>query len=185
MTKKLAVEGITSELASGSVFFQQIGTDSSEDDPSLEQADRLASAPESVLENLHASALASTAASTAASSEEHLSLGPDKSMLASTPARMGASTSASSLARMLADSDDLPEGIYRVVKHPGKEIAYVRMTEREKSELTSVLAGIVQDYGYKVSETELIRIAICSLLADHVGRGDEGLLMQVVRELRD
>jgi hypothetical protein len=86
---------------------------------------------------------------------------------------------------MLADSDDLPEGIYRVVKHPGKEIAYVRMTEREKSELTSVLAGIVQDYGYKVSETELIRIAICSLLADHVGRGDEGLLMQVVRELRD
>lgn len=181
MTKKLAVEGITSELASGSVFFQQIGTNSSEDDPSPEQADTLARAPEGVLDNLHASGLASMAAS----SEEHLSLGPDKPMLASTLARTGASTSASSLARMLADSDDLPEGIYRVVKHPGKEIAYVRMTEREKSELTSVLAGIVQDYGYKVSETELIRIAICSLLADHVGRRDEGLLMQVVRELRD
>ena len=161
MTKKLAVEGITSELASGSVFFQQIGTDSSEDDPAPKQADTLASAPESVPDILHASAPASTSA------------------------RTGASTSASSLARMLADSDDLPEGIYRVVKHPGKEIAYVRMTEREKSELTSVLAGIVQDYGYKVSETELIRIAICSLLADHVGWGDEGLLMQVVRELRD
>jgi hypothetical protein len=79
----------------------------------------------------------------------------------------------------------LVDAIYRVVKKPGKQTAYVRVTEREKSELAAVLAGISEEHGYKVTETELIRTAICSVLADYAENGMESLLMRVVVALRD
>jgi hypothetical protein len=72
-----------------------------------------------------------------------------------------------------------------VVKKTGKHVAYVRTTEREKSELTAVLDGIAETHGYKVTETELIRIAICSLLADYAEKGSDSLLMRVVTDLKD
>jgi len=79
----------------------------------------------------------------------------------------------------------LADAIYRVVKKPGKQTSYVRVTEREKSELAAVLAGIADEHGYKVSETELIRIAICAALADYAQNGIDSLLMRVIIALRD
>jgi hypothetical protein len=72
-----------------------------------------------------------------------------------------------------------------VVKKPGKQTSYVRVTAREKSELAAVLAGISEDHGYKVTETELIRTAICSALADYAENGMDSLLMKVIVALRD
>jgi hypothetical protein len=79
----------------------------------------------------------------------------------------------------------LADAIYRVVKKTGKHVAYVRTTEREKAELTAVLESIAETHGYKVTETELIRIAICSLLADYAEKGFDSLLMRVVTDLKD
>jgi hypothetical protein len=72
-----------------------------------------------------------------------------------------------------------------VVKKPGKQTSYVRVTAREKSELAAVLASIGEDHGYKVTETELIRTAICSALADYAENGMDSLLMRVIVALRD
>jgi hypothetical protein len=43
----------------------------------------------------------------------------------------------------------------------------------------------VRTHGYKVTETELIRIAICSALADYAENGMDSLLMRVIVALRD
>ena len=59
------------------------------------------------------------------------------------------------------------------------------MTEREKSELAAVLTEISEKHGYKISETELIRIAICSALADYAEHGTDSLLLRVIIALRD
>ena len=89
------------------------------------------------------------------------------------------------MASTLASSTDLVDAIYRVVKKPGKQTAYVRVTEREKSEFAAILADISERHGYKVTETELIRTAICSALADYAENGMESLLMRVIIALRD
>ena len=47
------------------------------------------------------------------------------------------------------------------------------------------IAGIGEEHGYKVTETELIRIAICSALADYAENGIDSLLMRVIIALRD
>jgi hypothetical protein len=170
MSKKIQTDELANELAAGSLFF---GPNARPVTSDSDETQRGTTPPIDATPRRTARKAASSPASTSAST-------PD-----STPASPRASTHADSLASTLASSGDLVEAIYRVVKKKGKYVAYVRTTEREKSELTAVLDDINETHGYKVTETELIRIAICSLLADYAEKGSDSLLMRVVTELKD
>jgi hypothetical protein len=197
MSKKINTDDIANDLA-GSLFFgknaRPVGSDS---DETLDAAAPPAAAPSRRGARAVASFPASTSASASdSSSDSSIASTPDSTPAsqpdsqqarrqASAPDRTTASTQADSLASTLASSSDLADAIYRVVKKPGKQTSYVRVTEREKSALAAILAGIGEDHGYKVTETELIRIAICSALADYAENGIDSLLMRVIIALRD
>jgi hypothetical protein len=192
MSKKIATDDIASQLASGSVFFRPAQPTQEPDEtpapppavpvrPARRVASSRASNPDSNLASIHDSSVASSLDSSGDSSRAST---PDSEQ-ARTQASRSASPSADSLASTLASSGDLADAIYRVVKKTGKHVAYVRTTEREKAELTAVLESIAETHGYKVTETELIRIAICSLLADYAEKGFDSLLMRVVTDLKD
>jgi|SRR3954452_10234149 hypothetical protein len=214
MSKKIQTDELANELAAGSLFFgpnarpvtsDSDGTPASTPLPTEATPRRTArkaasfpaSTPASSRDSARASTAASTSASTIASSGASISDSspastPDSTAAsgkartpASQPASPQASTPTDSLAHELATSGDLVDAIYRVVKKPGKQTNYVRVTAREKSELAAVLAGISEDHGYKVTETELIRTAICSALADYAENGMDSLLMRVIIALRD
>jgi hypothetical protein len=201
MSKKIATDDIASQLATGSVFFRPAQPTQEPDEtpatpppvipvrPVRRVASSRASNPDSTMDSNLASTPDSSLASTADSSGDSSKASTPDSKQARTLARKQASTSArtpaDSLASTLASSGDLADAIYRVVKKTGKHVAYVRTTEREKSELTAVLESIAEAHGYKVTETELIRIAICSLLADYAEKGSDSLLMRVVTDLKD
>jgi hypothetical protein len=70
-----------------------------------------------------------------------------------------------------------------VVKAPGKEVSFVRLTPAEKEELAAVVFAFKRQ-GVKTTETELNRIAINVLLADHRANGDGSLLARVLAALR-
>ena len=209
MSKKIATDDIASQLASGSVFFRSpqpapepdetpatpspaipVRTARRAASPRASNPDRsLASSPASTPASTSDSSQASSVASNPDSSAASFPASTTDSEQARTQARKRASTidrtQADSLASTLASSTDLVDAIYRVVKKPGKQTAYVRVTEREKSEFAAILADITERYGYKVTETELIRTAICSALADYAENGMESLLMRVIVTLRD
>jgi hypothetical protein len=94
-----------------------------------------------------------------------------------------ASVQASELASMLASLHDFIEGIRRIVKLPGKEVSFVRLTPHEKAQL----ADIVYTYkrqGTKTSENEINRIAVNLLLADYKENGAASVLAKVIAALR-
>lgn len=194
MSKKIQTDELANELAAGSLFFgpnaRSVTSDSDEiqrgTTPPIDATPRrTGSKVVRVPANSRDSDPASTSASTPDSSRASAKASSRDSTPDSTQARPRASVQASSLAGSLASSGDLVDAIYRVVKKTGKHVAYVRTTEREKSELTAVLDDVNETHGYKVTETELIRIAICSLLADYAEKGADSLLMRVVTELKD
>jgi hypothetical protein len=214
MSKKIHTDELANELAAGSLFFgpnaRPVTSDSDETQGSttppidatlrrtahrqaISSASTPASSPDSDRASTRASTPDSTLASSRASTSDSSSASPSDSTVASGQARTRASRPASpqastptdSLAHELATSGDLVDTIYRVVKKPGKQTSYVRVTAREKSELAAVLASIGEDHGYKVTETELIRTAICSALADYAENGMDSLLMRVIVALRD
>jgi len=70
----------------------------------------------------------------------------------------------------------------RAIRRPGKESATLRLTAEEKTQL----ADLVYTYrrrGRRTSETELIRIAIHSALADYQENGENSVLGRVLTEL--
>jgi hypothetical protein len=201
MSKKIQTDEIANELANGSLFFgrnarpvtsdrdETQGTTPPGRPVSRRTARTVASSPASTPASTSDSSQASSVASNPDSSAASFPASTTDSEQARTQARKRASTidrtQADSLASTLASSTDLVDAIYRVVKKPGKQTAYVRVTEREKSEFAAILADITERYGYKVTETELIRTAICSALADYAENGMESLLMRVIVALRD
>jgi hypothetical protein len=197
MSKKIQTDELANELA-GSLFFgphtRPVTSDSDETQAGAtlptaatprRTARKAASFPASTPASERASTLASSRASTSDSSSDSTPASEEARTTASRPASSRASTPTDSLATELANSGDLIDAIYRVVKKTGKHVAYVRTTEREKSELTTVLESISENHGYKVTENELIRIAICSALADYAENGIDSLLMRVIIALRD
>jgi hypothetical protein len=96
-----------------------------------------------------------------------------------------ASTLASTRASSIANEADaeVVESVRRVVKAPGKEVSFVRLTPAEKEELAAVVFAFKRQ-GVKTTETELNRIAINVLLADHRANGDGSLLARVLAALR-
>jgi hypothetical protein len=190
MSKKIATDDIESQLASGSVFFRPAAPAQEPDETPppvvpVRPARRVASSGASTPDSNLASTAASTHDNSVASTRDSRRASTADSEQARKQASTSASLPAGSLASTLASSGDLADAIYRVVKKTGKHVAYVRTTEREKSELTAVLESLAETHGYKVTETELIRIAICCLLADYAQKGSDSLLMRVVTDLKD
>ena len=144
-----------------------------------------ASTTDSTPDSDSASTLASRTDSSNASTRASRPAIKQASAIARKQASPKASTQSDSLARALASSGDLVDAIYRVVKRPGKEVSYVRLTEREKSELNTLVSELDREHSYTVTGTEIIRIAICNLLADYAEHGTESLLMRVIVDLKD
>jgi hypothetical protein len=185
MSKKIQTDELANELAAGSLFFGPNARPVASDSDAIQSPTPPTDATQRRTASKQASFPASSTASTSDSTPASTPASGEARTRASKPASLQASTATDSLARELATSGDLIDAIYRVVKKPGKQTSYVRVTAREKSELAAVLAGIGEDHGYKVTETELIRIAICSALADYAKNGMDSLLMRVIIALRD
>lgn len=81
-----------------------------------------------------------------------------------------------------ANKSDKVESIRRIVKRPGKEVVYVRLTPEEKGQLADVVYAY-RRRGIRTSDNELGRIAINGLLVDHRERGEESLLAKVLAAL--
>jgi hypothetical protein len=80
-------------------------------------------------------------------------------------------------------SVDVVEVIRRIVKTPGKEVAYVRLTVEEKDQL----ADIVYTYKRqrkKTSENEIARIAVSFILEDYKANGETSVLARVIDAMR-
>lgn len=102
------------------------------------------------------------------------------------PARPNSNTSKppDELASTLASVDaSTVAAIRQVIKAPGREVSYVRVTPEEKADL----ADIVYTYkrqGQKTSENEINRIAINYLLLDYRENGQQSVLARVLAALR-
>jgi hypothetical protein len=96
-----------------------------------------------------------------------------------------AGNGASQLASTLAiDSGDSIRAIRKVVRMPGKEVSFVRLTPEEKAQV----ADIVYTYkrqGQKTTENEINRIALNHLLLDYHENGEHSVLARVLAALRD
>ena len=88
---------------------------------------------------------------------------------------------------MLASISDYPAAeviaaIRKVVKTPGREVSFVRLSAEEKGQL----ADIVYTYkrqGQKTSENEINRIAINFLLRDYQANGERSVLALTLADL--
>jgi len=78
--------------------------------------------------------------------------------------------------------DDV-ELIRKVVKSPGREVSFVRLSPEEKGELADLVHAYKRQ-GVKTTETEINRIAINFLLADHRANGEGSVLAKVLAALR-
>jgi hypothetical protein len=178
MSKKINTDDIANELATGSLFFGKNAR------PASSVGDETSDAPTPptpLPARRRIPASASPPASTSASTPDSTSAStPDSSQASSPDSKL-----AIELSSTLASSGDLADAIYRVVKKSGKQPSFVRVTEREKAELADVLTHISETHGYKVTETELMRIALLATLADYAQHGIDSLLMRVIIALRD
>ncbi len=91
-------------------------------------------------------------------------------------------TRASNHASTLASESDHVDAIRKVVKRPGKEVVYVRLTPEEKGQLADVVYTYKRQ-GVRTSDNELGRIAINGLLADYQEHGEGSLLAKVLAAL--
>jgi hypothetical protein len=94
---------------------------------------------------------------------------------------------ASNLASKLAssrpvDATDVVEAIRRVVKTPGREVSFVRLTPEEKAQLGDVVYTYKRQ-GMKTTETEVNRIALNYLLHDYREHGEHSVLARVLAAL--
>jgi len=101
---------------------------------------------------------------------------------ASTHVSARASNRASKHASTPKKEFDAVEAIRRVVKRPGKEVVYVRLTPEEKNQLADVVYTYKRQ-GIRTSDNELGRIEINSLLADYEAHGEQSLLAKVLAAL--
>jgi hypothetical protein len=101
---------------------------------------------------------------------------------ASTRESKGSRMPASNHASTLASKSDHVDAIRKVVKRPGKEVVYVRLTPEEKGQLADVVYTYKRQ-GVRTSDNELGRIAINGLLADYQENGEGSLLAKVLAAL--
>lgn len=95
-----------------------------------------------------------------------------------------ARTSPLATARTLAGVDaQSVEAIRQVIKVPGREVSYVRLTAEEKADLADVIYTYKRQ-GQKTSETEINRIALNYLLLDYRENGQQSVLARVLAALQ-
>jgi hypothetical protein len=109
---------------------------------------------------------------------------PEESSQGSEPTSKPDGERASTKASVIAsEQDSMIETIRKAVKHPGKDVAFVRLTAEEKAELADVLYTYKRQ-GTKTSETELIRIAVSFLLNEYKTNGQASVLARVLDALQ-
>lgn len=72
--------------------------------------------------------------------------------------------------------------IRQTVKAPGREVSYVRLTPTEKEQMMEVVYAF-RRRGQKITETEISRLALNCLLADHERHGEESMLSRLIDSL--
>jgi hypothetical protein len=82
----------------------------------------------------------------------------------------------------LDDADRL-EVIGTIIKHPGREVSFVRLSPEEKARLADIVYEFKRQ-GLKVTETEIHRIGLNSLLLDYDQRGTDSLLARLITRLK-
>jgi hypothetical protein len=83
---------------------------------------------------------------------------------------------------LASSQDEMIARIRKVVRTPGKDVGYIRMTTEEKQQL----ADIVYTYkrqGVKLTENEITRIAVNFLLGDYQANGATSILVKVIDAL--
>jgi len=81
----------------------------------------------------------------------------------------------------LVDADAI-EAIRQVIKSPGREVSFVRLTPEEKAQLSDIVYTYKRQ-GQKTSETEINRIALNYLLLDFHEHGEQSVLSRVLAAL--
>jgi hypothetical protein len=94
-----------------------------------------------------------------------------------------ASKKASIPASVLADTEAI-EAIRKSVKHPGKEVTFVRLTQKEKAKLGDIVYTYKKQ-GIKTSENEIARIGLNHLIEDYNANGQNSILAMVLKALND
>jgi len=74
------------------------------------------------------------------------------------------------------------EAVRRIVKTPGREVAFIRLTPEEKAQVTDIVYAYKRK-GQKTSETEIYRIALNFLLNDFHLRDADSLLARTLAAL--
>src|SRR3954471_23529954 len=97
----------------------------------------------------------------------------------SSPSNGVAHSSKTALAPVDADA---VEAIRQVLKIPGREVSYVRLTPEEKARLSDIVYTYKRQ-GQKTSETEINRIALNYLMRDFHERGEQSVLARVLAAL--
>lgn len=89
----------------------------------------------------------------------------------------------SGLASGLASNlDETVAAIRKVVRMPGREVSFVRLTPEEKAELADVVYTFKRQ-GRKTTENEVNRIAVNFILQDYRANGEQSILTRVLAAL--
>lgn len=108
---------------------------------------------------------------------------PPRPAKAKKPASNLASTQASTLASVSPDAAQVIEAIRRIVKVPGKEVSFVRLTQNEKGQLTDIVYTYKRR-GHRTTENEINRIAVNFILEDYHAHGEASVLARVLEALQ-
>src|SRR5579872_6613187 len=119
-----------------------------------------------------------------AATPEQLPESPRRPQRGSATRQPGASKQASLHASRLATpKGDLIDLVRRVVKTPGKEVSYVRLTPDEKTQLADIVYTFKRQ-GRQTSENEINRIAVNLILEDYKANGGANMLARVLEALQ-
>lgn len=99
------------------------------------------------------------------------------------PSKRKTSDTSKHASTLASNSASVIETIRRVVKNPGKEVSFVRLSPAEKERLVDLVYAFKRQ-GKKTSETEINRIAVNFILEDYRINGDDSVLAQVLEALR-
>ena len=131
--------------------------------------------------------ISATAESAETAAPDRPSSRPRRATPRDSRARNGASERAGELARTRASTissepDGTIEAIRKVVKVPGREVSYVRLTAEEKARLGDLVFTFKRQ-GQKTTENEINRIALNYLLHDFQEHGERSVLARVLAAL--